>query len=173
MASRVNYQQNDYDGDSTNLGFAIDEVTSANIVQLSTDFGTLRTAIEAVCLGESIRSTMSIESQFASDKTKATDANAKRGNKWLVSLEDTQQFLDPPTNSIPNPNYRETFQFTIGCANLSLRTQNSDIVYSSANPADYPAQFQTLATAIETIARSKFGTTGEVVEIRAVTVNLS
>jgi hypothetical protein len=173
MASRASYQQNDYDGDSTVTGFVIDEVTDANIVALGTAFGTLRSAIEAVTLGVSIRSQFSIESQFNSDKTKASDTSAKRGNKWLVSLNDTQQFLDPPTNSIPNPNFGETFQISIGNADFSLRTNNSDVVYTNTNPGSWSAQMQALATATEALVRSKFGTTGEVIEIRANTVNLS
>lgn len=173
MASRASYQSNDYDGDSSVTGFVIDEITDTNIVAQATALGAFRTAVEAVTLGASIRSTMTIESQFQSDKTKASDTHAKRGNKWLVSLNDTQQFLDAPANTIPNPNYGETFQISIGNADFSLRVNNSDIVYTNTNPAQWSANMQALAGAVEALVRSKFGTTGEVVEIRASTVNLS
>lgn len=171
MASRAALQQNDFDGDSTVVGFATDEITDTNIVSVSTAFGAFRAAVEAVTLGVSIQSGLTIESQFASSKTKAANSGAKRGNKWLVTFEDNQQWLDAPTNTIPNPNYRETFQITIGCADLSLRTNNSEIVYAPTGTWD--AAFVDLASKCENIVRSKFGTTGTVVEIRAVTVNLS
>lgn len=91
---------------------------------------------------------------YAPPMSKAVDPLANRQSKWLVTYTDTTEFLDPPTNSIRNPNYRKLFTLEVPTADLSLRVGNSDQVFPAAS---VPTAITTWITAFESIARSPSG----------------
>lgn len=145
---------NDYDGQAGIVGFNFDEATAANFASLATAMGSIRSAIEAVTLGISTKSEMSIIARFAASDARATSPLAQRGNKWRVVYFDDTEWLDAPTNTIPNPGYRKSFDLEIPTADLSLRDGNSDVVFSGGVGVD--PLFETLALALVGNIRSPY-----------------
>lgn len=167
MPSTASLTLNDYDGQSGVVGWNTQEVTAANFVDVATGLGSMRDKIEEVTLGISIKSELSIISRFNGSNAQATSELAQRGNKWRIAYTDDTEFLDAPTNTIPNPGYRKSFDLELPTADLSLREANSDFVYSGGTGVSLA--FETLATAVEAEVRSPYS--GEVVVqfIKAVT----
>lgn len=88
--------------------------------------------------------------------------NAHRELKWLVVYEDTQQFLDPPTNALPNPYFGRRFALELPTANPAILASGTDVLPLTATQA---ANF---VTAFNANARSPVGGSVAVREIRLV-----
>ena len=168
MPSTASLTMADYDGQVGIVGYNIPEVTSANIVAVSTDIGELRTAIEAVTRGVSIKTEMSIISRHTSSNAKSTDELAQRGNKWRVSYRDITEFLDAPTNTIPNPGYLKAFDLEIPTADFAQRVNGSDVVFNEGTLGVSQA-FTDLGSAIQDLVLSPYGGAIKVQLIEAVT----
>ena len=158
---------NDYDGQTGVVGFRLEEATGANFVALATAMGDIRAGVEGITIGTTVKSEMSIIARFAASDVRATDPTAQRGNKWRVVYTDDQPFLDPGPNTIPNPGYRGSFDVEIPTADLTLRVNNSDIVYSNGVGVD-PA-FEAFVLPFITNCRSPYSGTVAVNYIEAVT----
>lgn len=54
--------------------------------------------------------------------------NAQREVKWLVTVVDQSEFLDPPTNSVANPYFGRQFSLEFPTANISVLPAGTDIL---------------------------------------------
>lgn len=155
----------DYDGERSNTSFTTGNITAVSIAGTLTAFGTLRTALDAIILGTISTETLKVFETKLSNTLPAS-ASAQHESKWLVVYEDNLPFFDDPVNAIPNEGYRKVFTFEIPTADLTLLQTNSDkmIIASGAGA--------TFVTAFEALARSPYGGTVNVLEIRHVGRNL-
>lgn len=92
--------------------------------------------------------------------------NAHREVKWLVSYEDVSQFLDPPTNTVPNPYYLRIFVQELPCANPDIVPAGTDVLPLTAPEA---ANF---VAAYNANAKSPVGGNANVIELRFVGRNI-
>lgn len=91
---------------------------------------------------------------------------AQRELKWLITYQDTQEFLDPGTDSVPNPYYQRYFTQELGTANPGVLSSNSDTLpLADAAAAAFVAAFNANAL-------SPVGGSVAIVEIRLVGRNL-
>lgn len=93
-------------------------------------------------------------------------ANAHREVKWIVSYQDTSQFLDPPTNSVPNPYYLRIFSQELPCANPDILPAGSDTLPLTSTEA------VNFVSAFNTNAKSPVGGNVNIIEIRWVGRNI-
>jgi len=154
MPSTGSLTLNDYDGQAGIIGYNTEEVTAANMVAIATAMGNFRTAVEAVTLGLTIKSELSIIARFNASNAKASSQLAQRGNKWMVSYLDNTAFLDG-LNTIPNPGYQKAFTFDIPTADLTFRSAGQDVVWDLNDPAP-DADMDALATAIGALVKSPY-----------------
>lgn len=118
----------DASGETSTIRFNIQDYSLIptapnNIGSVSQDLDELKDAVALITLGE-IRK-VNLGKDFPESAAPVTDVNAQRERKWLVTMRDETQFLDP-TNAVPNPGYLRTFQFEVPCANLALLRAGSD-----------------------------------------------
>lgn len=155
----------DYDGQASVMQLQMANVETP-IVELAA-WVTLKSQIDAVSLGLPVRESSQAFSLLASSAARPTDPESNRANKWLVTYEDTSQWLNPPDNDVPNPNFRKVFNFEIPMADTSMRVNNSDIVFTRAGIGGAnPVEFDNLVSTIETIVKSPSGGTIQVQQIR-------
>lgn len=171
MPSNVSITVNDYDAQAGIVGFMVTEITDENLVDVATAFGTFRTTMMALLRGVAIQSQMTILSKYDASDTPASDDQAQRGNKWRVVYRDNTPFLDAPTNSVVNYGYRKQFDIELPTANLTLRENNSDVIYTLAGGGvgAGDAAIEAFVTAFNNLVRSPYGGDAQVIRIEAVT----
>lgn len=108
----------DYSEESASMGFHFGAITPASLAGFLTQFGALRTATEAIVLGELT------DDQWVGDATKyanaaPTDTNAQRERVWLVSYEGTTSF-SKYTLTIPTGNFDLAGVFLPGTDEVDL-----------------------------------------------------
>lgn len=156
----------DYDKESSSWVFHTGAVTAVSLPGLLTQFGALRTALDAITLGTITDESMQVFNTRLANAP-PTDENAQRERKWLLKYEDNLPFFDNPINAIPNEGFGRVFVSEIPTALfVGLLLPNTDI----ADLAD--AAIAAFVTAFEAIARSPYGGTVNVLELQAVGRNL-
>lgn len=155
----------DYDGQQSVVRFNMPN----NYIPLVEDVAwvLLKDAIDDIIRGELVNEVNATSTQHASSATRSSDPEANRQSKWLVTYEDTTQWLDAPTNTIPNPNYLKLFQTELPTANLVLRSNNSDVVYVPNGAGNEPL-FEAFVTAFEAVVRSPSGGATRVLQMKDV-----
>lgn len=140
------------------------EVTAVSLPGLLTEVGALRSAIEGITLGVVASESLTVfDTQLSS--TPPSDPHAQVERAWLVRYTDNQQFFDPPINAIPNEGYQQVFTVTIPTADIAAAGRlvpGTDL----ANLTE--AGMAAFVSAFETTARSPYGGTVNVLEIRHV-----
>lgn len=91
---------------------------------------------------------------------------AQRELKWAVTYKDTSEFLDDPTNTVPNPYFGKLFTSELPTANPALLSAGRDTL-DLADVAVSP-----FVTAFEANAVSPVGGNVEVQQIRIVGRNI-
>lgn len=162
MAQGGSFTIMDYNREDSTTSFNNAAITAASIAGYLTQFGALRTAIEGIILG-----TVSDERAYVFNtrlsNTAPTDENAQVERAWDVLYEDNQPFFDAPVNAIPNAGYQKVFHMTIGTADLEGR------LLPGSDFADLTeTSIAAFVTAFEAIARSPYGGTVNVLQIKAV-----
>lgn len=166
MAGFGGFTLMDHNRELSNVSFYTGNVTAVSLPGLLTQFGALRTAIEGITLGVMVKEQLKVFDTKLANAAPA-DENAQRERKWLVVYEDALPFFDDPVNAIPNEGYRKVFTFEIPTAELVGRLlPNSD----EADLAD--AGIAAFVTAFEAVARSPYGGTANILQLRAVGRNL-
>lgn len=165
MAGYGSFTILDYDGEVTNSQFNTGNITAVSLPGTITQFGTLRTALDGIILGRISKEALKVFETKLSN-TLPTDKAAQRESKWLVVYEDNLPFFDDPVNAIPNEGYKRVFTMEVGTADLSLLVANTDRMEITAGAG------QTFVTAFEALARSPYGGTVNVIEVRHVGRNL-
>jgi hypothetical protein len=166
MAGFGSFTLIDHNNEQTTTSFYTGNITAVSLPGTLTAFGALRTAIEGITLGVVSKESLKVFDTPLGN-TPPTDQNAQRERKWLVVYEDNLPFFDAPVNAIPNEGYRKKFTFEIGTADIATRlipnTDRADLTNLGV------AAF---VSAFESIARSPYGGTVNVLEIRAVGRNI-
>lgn len=155
----------DYDGQQGVIEFQM-PLSEFPLVE-NVQWAALKDAIMDITLGTQSRETNTYYEQLVSSGTKSAIATAQRQVKWLVSYEDTTEFLDSPTNAIPNPNFRRIFNTEIPTAKLALRTDNNEVVYSGGGIGTVDVEFAGFIQAFEAIVRSPSGGAIRIVQIKS------
>lgn len=165
MARQRTLTMVDYDGQPSVIQLEMSAIEIPVIEAVN--WALLKDDINNVSLGLPVRETSKAYFQLASSAARPTDENSNRANKWLVTYEDITQWLNPPTNDIPNPNYLKVFNFEIPMADLSLRVNNSDVVFTRAGIGTInPPVFDDLVTRLELLVKSPSGGSIRVHQIR-------
>lgn len=166
MAGFGGFTLMDHNRELSNISFYTGNITAVSLPNTLTEFGALRTAIEGITLGVVVKESLKVfDTKLAN--TPPSDENAQRERKWLVVYEDNLPYFDHPVNAIPNEGYRKTFTFEIPTAELVGRLlPNSD----EADLTD--TGVAAFVTAFEAVARSPYGGTVNVLQMRAVGRNL-
>lgn len=166
MAGYGSFTLLDHNREQSTMSFYTGNITAVSLPGTLTDFGALRTAIEGITLGVVSKESLKVfDTPLANDPP--ADQNAQRERKWLVVYEDSLPFFDAPVNAIPNEGYRKRFTCEIGTADIAGRlipnTDRADLTNTG---------IASFVTAFENIARSPYGGTVNVLEIRAVGRNI-
>lgn len=161
MAGYGGFSILDYDGERSNTSFYTGSITAVSLPGTLTQFGDLRTAIDGIILGTISTETLKVFDTKVSN-TLPTNKAAQRESKWLVVYEDNLPFFDDPVNAIPNEGFKKVFTFEIPTADLSLLQEGTDRMNISSGAG------ATFVTAFEAIARSPYGGTVNVLEVRHV-----
>lgn len=165
MAGYGGFSILDYDGEKSSLQFYTGNITVASLPGTLTQFGALRDAINEIILGTISSESLKVFDTKLSNVTPTAEF-AQRETKWLVVYEDNLPFFDAPVNAIPNEGFGKIFTFEIATADLSHLQTGTDKLDLSVNPgADFVAAF-------EAFARSPYGGTTNVLEVRHVGRNL-
>lgn len=80
---------------------------------------------------------------------------------WLILYTDDQPFLNPPTDTVPNPGYGLQFQLSWPCATYT------DFLLPDSDEADITSgSMSSFVTALEAVLRSPYGGTCEVTSVK-------
>jgi len=151
----------DYNSESSTTSVITANLTAANYAAQLAKFQTLVAAIEGISEG-ALNQSQLIAFTARGTATPPIAPTAQREKKWLVTYEDNQQYLDPPTNAVVNNGYGKVFNVEIPCAALILLQPNSDLADLSL------PLVATFVTAFEEFALSPYGGTVNVLQIRYV-----
>lgn len=165
MAGYGGFSIIDYDNERSSTAFTTGNITAVSIAGTLTQFGALRTAVDGIILGTISTETLKVFETKISNTTPASK-QAQRETKWLVVYEDNLPFFDDPVNAIPNEGYKKVFTLEIPTADLSLLVASTDLMEIGSGAG------ATFVTAFEAIARSPYGGTVNVLEVRHVGRNL-
>lgn len=127
LQGRIPFRDNDNDISSTLLNLP-DAMTAAVAVQTLEN---ITAAMLPVLLGLNNGPQVTFSGGASAGPVQA---GASRTIKWLVSYRDELQWLDGPTNTIPNPGFGKSFTFTIPTADNTLLPSGSDAVDLSQEP---------------------------------------
>lgn len=164
MPGRLSFSILDYSNERGRVSLATGEVTSASLPGLLTEVGELRTAIEGITLGVVANETLTVfDTQLAS--IPPSDPHAQVERSWLVRYVDNLPFFDAPINAIPNEGYQQVFTLTIPTADIAAAGR---LVPGTDLANLQEAGMAAFVTAFEQTARSPYGGTVDVLEIRHV-----
>ena len=164
MPGKLGFTMLDYSREKSAFSLTTGEVTAVSLPALLTQVGTLRTAIDGITLGTIQNESLSVFNTTLSNTAPAS-VLAQVESCWLVVYEDNLPFFDDPVNAIPNEGYGRLFTLTIPTADIAASGRmapNSDAAILTESGM---AAFK---TAFETTARSPYGGTVTITEIRFV-----
>jgi hypothetical protein len=166
--TKKSYTAKDYSKEKSTYGWNTEPLLAngSNLVAIQVASGTLNAAIKDVCLFINNTSQSLSETQKGSSADNL-DLKAQREDKWLVTYEDTTEWLDAPADTIPNPGFRGLFHVELPMADLLLRGNTSEVVYTLGGVTTN-ALFTPLVAAFNSVVRSPYGGVAEVQEIRSV-----
>jgi hypothetical protein len=119
----------DYGGEKSVMSFHVQDVGAGNYGSVTQDIDEVKDAIMRVIEGE-VR-VSGFTKTFPESADIVLDTSAQRERKWLVTMQDTTQFLDAG-NTIANPGYLQLFSFEIATAKLELlgASRSDEVDYS-------------------------------------------
>lgn len=118
--------------EKASFGFATGPITAVSIAGALTQFGDLRSAVEAITNGAIVAEALYVNRSKFPEVDPATIPAAKNELKWLVHYTDTTEYFDPPTNAIPNAGWGKSFAVEIPCADDTI----ADIMLAGTDDAD-------------------------------------
>lgn len=127
----------DYDAESSDTSFAVQDVGAANYASVTQDIQEVRTAMQAVSLATAQED--GFRKTFPQSFDLPDDPNAQRERRWSVKMRDTTPFL-AALSTVANPGYGKTFTFTIPGAKIEAdslleHTDIADVVNNTAMAA--------------------------------------
>lgn len=141
----------DYSKELSTVGFAMATPADNDYTAAIAALTAIRSGVEGVSRGnvrqEQISRINPINANWPSDE------EAQREDKWLITYRDTLEWLDAPTNTIPNPGFGKLFNIEVPCADREavVMTPGTDIVDFTQAP------MSTLVTNLQSYGRSPYG----------------
>jgi len=141
----------DYSKETSTVGLGLATPGDNDYTDAIAAVTAIRTAMEGVSRGNVKQEQISRINPVMANVV--TDPEAQREDKWLITYRDSLQWLDAPTNTIPNPGYGKYFNIEVPCADREsvIMTPGSDIVDFTQAP------MSTLVTALQSYGRSPYG----------------
>jgi len=150
----------DFSNELTTMKIHTVDLTAANLAAQQTALATLVAAAEVVIRGEIAESRLKVTTPGTA--ILPTDPEAQIEMAWLVTYSDTQQFLDPGPDTVPNPGWGLLFTMSIPCADLSGTHLTTGSDFADLTDPDIAA----FVTAFEALYRSPYSGTINVQSIR-------
>lgn len=167
MTSTFSVSIRDYDTQIGRVGFNVDTPDGTTYDALYASCQLLADSIEPLILGLVTSTQLTTVDRRQGSFNASGDKTAQRGNKWFVRYIDGQEFLDGE-NTVPNPSYLGTFDFSIPTADLSFRNNNENYVFTLADGGTDPL-FDTFVANAEAVVKSPNGGDIFIQTIEAVT----
>lgn len=167
MPDQSSMSYNDFDGQTGIFGVNSAILTAANFAAQMAALTALFDAVAGVVNGVGISYGVSHRVNVASSTSRSGDGDSQRGNKWQIHAYDNTVNL---AAGVPNPYYQKPFTYEIPTADLNMRINNSNVIWTVGG-ADNPAQFDDLVAAFEAFALSPVGGALQVSFIESVTVS--
>jgi hypothetical protein len=124
MPTRANITIADHENEKSNVLIWVQDVGAVNYGSVTQDIDELKDAIATISRGTILDAGFSKVFPEATGYP-ADDPEAQREAKWLITYQDTLQFLDE-ANTIANPGYLKVFNTEIPCADLSLLPEGKE-----------------------------------------------
>lgn len=118
MPTRASIAIADHENEKSNVLVWVQDVGAANYASVTQDIDELKDAIDTISLG-GIGAAGFTKTFPEAGSYPADVPLAQREKKWLITYQDTMQFLDE-ANTIANPGYLKVFTAEIPCADLAL-----------------------------------------------------
>lgn len=151
----------DFSRETSTMRLNTANMTAANLAAQQTALTTLAAAADTITTG--IQAERGIQVDVQGSSTPPASEEAQIEKRWLILYNDTQQYLDPPTDSVLNPGFGKLFQTEWPCADPTDHLQtNSDL--ADLTETDVAA----FVTAFEAYVRSPYGGAVNVLEMRFV-----
>jgi hypothetical protein len=153
MPDAMYFDVRDYNGEISRTNFPSLVLTEANFTAQGGALTSLVSAVDAITLGTMAGSGMQKIENLGLVPPVNELAQIETG--WKIIYTDSQQFLDPGTDLVPNPGYGKAFQLDWPCADYedNLLT-NSDL--ANLEDAGVVAAF---VAAFEAVVLSPYGGT--------------
>lgn len=153
--------QNDHDNERAGSTILWSPVDETNFVAAFANMQILQARIDALTLGTLAERAVTFRTRLSN--APATNPNAQRETKWLVTYEDITPEL---AQNVQNPGFGKVFTLEIPCADLSLLQPNNDeIDYTSTAFTNFKSTF-------EQHARSPYGGQVRILTMRHVGRNI-
>ncbi|NJL55933.1 hypothetical protein HC928_12635 [bacterium] len=164
----------DYDGEQSSVSYNLVNVaadgSNYNAVVAANDL--IRSTMAALQRGVVVSERKVIANRLAAPGTRASNAEAQREEKWLVTYFDNQGILNPgadPGAQIVNPNYYKLYNLEIPCADVGIRQSGDNfIVKNGVSLIPAAPAIQAFIDAFNVNARTPTNTTCEILTIQAV-----
>lgn len=171
MSQTYGFNVLDYDREQSDWGFNVPVILEdgTNLDDVLTAARDVFDKAKEICLFTDYK-TRHLNITTRGDQSASTNPLCQRENKWLVTYEDITEFLDAG-NTIPNPGYRKLFSLEVPCADLSIREDNSEVIYTEAG-GGVNADVANFVTSLEAAARSPYTGAINVLQIHSVGRNL-
>lgn len=149
----------DYDNTLTTMKMNVVDLTAGNLAAQQTALASLVAATTPILRGVVVESRLKLITPGTAILPALEEAQVEKG--WVVVYADSQQFLDPGPDTVPNPGFGLLFTMTVPTADYTDHLQlNSD--FADLAETDIAA----FVTAFEALYRSPYGGTVNIVSIR-------
>lgn len=118
MPTRAAINVRDHENESSSVIVWVQDIGAGNYASVTQDIDEIKDAILTISLG-TVKDAAFTKSFPEASGFPSTDPEAQREAKYVVTYQDTVQFLDV-ANTIANPGYLKVFTTEIPCADLSL-----------------------------------------------------
>lgn len=160
---------NDFDGSNGSMTVNVDNTIDP--VLATARWNLFKLAIEFATRGLVVRESDTFATQLAPASQPSADPLAQRQDKWILTYTDVTAWLNSPTNTIANPNLNKIFTLEIPTADLSLRVNNSEIIYTESM-LNVPAAIGAVVNTFEALAKSPTGGDVNILRIHSVGRNV-
>lgn len=158
MPDKARIGRRDYSRELSSMDINIVDLTAANLAAQQA----LLTALQAAATNMVRGIPAFVEAVIIDNgsSTPPTDETIQNETGWLIIYADNQAFLDPGTDTVPNPGFGEVYQLYWPCANYTDHLVDGQDVADLAQ-----ADIAAFVTAFEAYQRSPYGGTITVTEM--------
>lgn len=149
----------DYDNEPTTMKMNTVDLTAGNLAAQQAALAALAADVPDIVRGTVAETRLKLITPGTAILPTDEEAQIEKG--WLVEYTDSQQFLDPGTDTVPNPGWGLPFSMTIPTAEWDTHLATNTDFADLAN-----ADIAAFVTAFEALFVSPYGGTVSVINIR-------